>query len=77
MGTEDIAVDMEVEFIDALSTDELEAAFDRIERGVKAVVSTVTKMSIEAQSLKNTYICLYTSVIFVPCSAVSDRFEIL
>ena len=54
MGPEDILVNMEVEFIDGLSTDELEAAIDRIEMSVKAAVPAVTKIFIEAQSLKKT-----------------------
>ena len=52
MGPEDILVNMEVEFIDGLSTDDLEAAVDRIETGVKAAVPAITKIFIEAQSLK-------------------------
>lgn len=52
MGPKDILLNMEVEFIDNLSTDELEAAVERIERSVKAAVPAVTKIFIEAQSLK-------------------------
>jgi divalent metal cation (Fe/Co/Zn/Cd) transporter len=43
---------MEVEFIDDLSTDQLEAAIDRIETNVKKAVPEATKIFIEAQSLK-------------------------
>ncbi|MBC8430880.1 MAG: cation transporter [Desulfobacterales bacterium] len=52
MGPEDILVNMEVEFLDDLSTDELETAIDKIEQNVKAAVPAVTKIYIEAQSLK-------------------------
>ncbi len=51
MGPEDILVNMEVEFIDDLSTDELEAVVDRVELGVKDAVPAVSKIFIEAQSL--------------------------
>jgi len=52
LGPEDILVNMEVEFIDDLSTDHLEAVIDRIEINIKKAVSEVTKIFIEAQSLK-------------------------
>ncbi|MGD2037085.1 MAG: cation diffusion facilitator family transporter [Desulfobacterales bacterium] len=52
MGPEDILINMEVEFIDDLSTDQLEAAIDRIETNVKKAVPEATKIFIEAQSLK-------------------------
>jgi cation diffusion facilitator family transporter len=54
MGPEDILVNMEAEFIDSLSTDELETAVDKIEMSIKAAVPAVTKIFIEAQSLKKT-----------------------
>jgi len=43
---------MEVEFIDDLSTDQMEAVIDRIEINIKKAVPEVTKIFIEAQSLK-------------------------
>ena len=52
MGPEDILVNMEVEFIDGLSTDELEATVDKLEVRVKDAVPAVSKIFIEAQSLK-------------------------
>ena len=52
MGPEDILVNMEVEFIDDLSTDQMEAVIDRIEINIKKAVPEVTKIFIEAQSLK-------------------------
>ena len=52
LGPDDILVNIDVEFIDELSTDEVEAAIDRIESRVKEAVPEVTKIYIEAQALK-------------------------
>ena len=52
LGPDDILVNIDVEFIDELSTDEVEAAVDRIESLVKGAVPAVTKIYIEAQALK-------------------------
>jgi cation diffusion facilitator family transporter len=52
LGPDDILVNIDVEFIDGLSTDELEAAIDQIESRVKEVVPTVTKIYIEAKAVK-------------------------
>jgi len=52
LGPEEILVNIDVEFVDGLSTDELEAAIDRIESRVKEAVPTATKIYIEAQALK-------------------------
>jgi divalent metal cation (Fe/Co/Zn/Cd) transporter len=52
LGPEDILVNMEVEFLDGLSTDEVEAVIEKVEKSVKAAVPAVTKIFIEAQSLK-------------------------
>jgi cation diffusion facilitator family transporter len=52
LGPDDILVNIDVEFIDGLSTDELEAAVDRIEFRVREVVPAVSKIYIEAEALK-------------------------
>jgi len=52
LGPEDILVNIDVEFADGLSTDELEAAIDRIESRVKEAVPAVTKIYIEAKAVK-------------------------
>jgi len=52
LGPDDILVNMDVEFADGLSTDELEAAIDRIESRVREAVPTATKIYIEAKALK-------------------------
>lgn len=52
MGPDDILVNMEVEFADDLSTDEVEMVIDKLEQSVKAILPSVTKIFIEAQSLK-------------------------
>ena len=52
LGPDDILVNMDVEFVDGLSTDELEAAIDRIEYRVKEAVPTATKIYIEAKAVK-------------------------
>ncbi len=52
MGPEDILVNMEVEFIDDLSTDQMEVVIDRVEMEIKKAVPEVSKIFIEAESLK-------------------------
>jgi divalent metal cation (Fe/Co/Zn/Cd) transporter len=45
-------VNIDVEFVDHLSTDELEATINRIESRIKEVVPTATKIYIEAKAVK-------------------------
>ncbi len=52
MGPEDILVNMEVEFVDGLSTDDIECAVDDIESYIKARVPAVTRIYIEAEAIK-------------------------
>ena len=52
LGPEDILVNIDVEFVDGLSTDEVETAIARIEERVKEAVPAATKIYIEAQALK-------------------------
>lgn len=53
MGPRDILVAMDIEFQDGLTTDEIEAAIDGIETGIKEAVPEVTRIYIEAESLSN------------------------
>ena len=52
LGPDDILVNIDVEFVDGLSTDELETAIDRIESRVKEAVPAATKIYIEAKAVK-------------------------
>jgi cation diffusion facilitator family transporter len=52
LGPDDILVNIDVEFVDGLSTDEVETAIARIEERVKEAVPAATKIYIEAQALK-------------------------
>ena len=52
IGPEDILVNMEVEFMDDLSTDQMETVIDRMETDIKKSVPEVSKVFIEAQSLR-------------------------
>jgi cation diffusion facilitator family transporter len=52
LGPNDILVNIDVEFVDHLSTDELEGVIDRIESRVKEAVPTATKIYIEAKAVK-------------------------
>jgi len=56
MGPEDILVNMAVEFIDDLSTDQMEAVIDRIEMEIKKAVPEVSRIFIEAESLKKKHL---------------------
>jgi cation diffusion facilitator family transporter len=51
MGPDEILVNLDVEFVDGLSTDGVEAAVDKIERRLKQAVPAVKKIYIEAESL--------------------------
>jgi len=52
LGPDDILVNIAVEFVEGLSTDELEEAVSHIEARVKEAVPAVTKIYIEAQAVK-------------------------
>jgi divalent metal cation (Fe/Co/Zn/Cd) transporter len=52
LGPDDILLNIDVEFVDHLSTDELEATINRIESRIKEVVPTATKIYIEAKAVK-------------------------
>lgn len=52
LGPDDILVNLEVDFTDALSTGELEAVIDRIEQDIKRAVPAVKRIFIEAESIK-------------------------
>ncbi len=54
MGPDEILVNLDVEFIDGLSTDGVEEAVDKIERRLKQAVPAVKKIYIEAESLSAT-----------------------
>ena len=53
MGPDEILVNLDVEFIDGLSTDGVEEAIDKIERRLKQAVPAVKKIYIEAESLSS------------------------
>lgn len=52
LGPDDILVNLEVEFQDNLSTDEVESAIDKIEFEIKKAVPAVGQIYIKAESLK-------------------------
>ena len=52
LGPDDILVNLEVEFKDNLSTDEVESAIDKIELEIKKAVPAVGKIYVEAESLR-------------------------
>jgi len=54
LGPNEILVNMDVEFADNLSTDDLESIVAQIESRVKAAVPEATRIYIEARSLQNT-----------------------
>lgn len=51
LGPDDILVNIDVEFVDGLSTDEVEATVDKIEARIKEAVPAVTKIYIEAEAI--------------------------
>jgi len=52
LGPEDILVNLDINFANGLSTDQVEEAIDKVERGIQEVVPAVKKIFVEAESLK-------------------------
>jgi len=52
LGPEDVLVNLNVHFVDGLSTDDLERAVDEIETRIRAAVPTARRIFIEAESLR-------------------------
>ena len=52
LGPEDILVNLNVNFEDGLTTDDLERAVDEIEKRIRAAVPTARRIFIEAESLR-------------------------
>jgi cation diffusion facilitator family transporter len=52
MGPDDIVVNLDVDFREGLSVDEVEAAIDEIETSVRAVAPTVTQIFVELESVR-------------------------
>ena len=54
LGPEEILANIDIEFIDGLSTDEVEQAIDKVEEAIRKALPAVRKIYIEAQTLKKT-----------------------
>jgi cation diffusion facilitator family transporter len=54
LGPEDILVNLDINFVDDLSTDQVEEAIDKVERAIQAQLPAVKKIFVEAESLKKT-----------------------
>jgi divalent metal cation (Fe/Co/Zn/Cd) transporter len=52
LGPEDILVNLDINFVDGLSTDQVEEAIDRVERAIQEQLPAVKKIFVEAESLK-------------------------
>ncbi len=52
LGPEDILVNLNLNFVDGLDTDQLELAVDEIETRIREAVPTARRIFIEAESLK-------------------------
>jgi len=51
-GPNEVLVNLDVNFIDELTSDEIEETIDRIEAGIKAAIPPVNRIYIEADSIK-------------------------
>ena len=51
-GPEEVLVNLDVHFIDGLSSDEIEETIDRVEIGIKATVPKVNRIYIEADTIR-------------------------
>ena len=52
LGPEDVLVNLNVNFVDDLDTDQLESAVDEIEKRIREAVPTARRIFIEAESLR-------------------------
>ena len=52
LGPDDILVNIDINFVDGLSTDQVEEAIDKVERGIQEQVPAVKKIFVEAESIK-------------------------
>ena len=52
LGPEDILVNLDINFANGLSTDEVEAAIDRVEQAIRKELPAVKKIFVEAESRK-------------------------
>jgi cation diffusion facilitator family transporter len=52
LGPEDILVNLDINFANALSTDQVEEAIDKVEREIQKELPAVKKIFVEAESLK-------------------------
>jgi cation diffusion facilitator family transporter len=52
LGPEDILVNLDINFANGLSTDQVEQAIDKVEQAIRKEVPTVKKIFVEAESLK-------------------------
>jgi cation diffusion facilitator family transporter len=54
LGPEEILVNLDINFADGLSTDQVEEAIDKVEREIQKELPAVKKIFVEAESLKKT-----------------------
>jgi divalent metal cation (Fe/Co/Zn/Cd) transporter len=54
LGPEEILVNLDINFVDDLSTDQVEEAIDKVERAIQEQLPAVKKIFVEAESLKKT-----------------------
>jgi cation diffusion facilitator family transporter len=52
LGPEDILVNLDINFVDDLSTDQVEEAIDKVERAIQKQLPAVKKISVEPESTK-------------------------
>ena len=52
LGPEDILVNLNINFVDNLTTDEVEEAIDKVERAIQEELPTVKRIFVEAESIR-------------------------
>lgn len=52
LGPDDVLVNLNVNFVDGLTTDQVEEAIDKVEKAVQEVLPSVKKIFVEAESLR-------------------------
>jgi divalent metal cation (Fe/Co/Zn/Cd) transporter len=52
LGPEDILVNLDINFVDDLSTDQVEEAIDKVERAIQEQLPAVKKIFVEPESIK-------------------------
>jgi len=52
LGPDEVLVNVNVNFVDGLNTDQVEEAIDKVEKAIRSVLPVVKQVFVEAESLR-------------------------